>query len=714
MRKRPLCFAALLLLLSLWILPEDVWLKQPDIPSGETVVITGMVTKREQKEASQAYYLKNCQCDRTDSIFSVLAFTQKGVSYPIGCELSLYGTIYQVTTGDNPGQFDSESYYQSHGILYTFQTEAVLNVSGENFFKEKLTKLKEYFALSLDEVYDERDAGILKAVLLGDKSSLREQDELLYQKNGISHLLAISGLHISMIGISLYRLLRKCRLTFTEAGIPSSILLWIYGLMTGFGISTIRAVCMFLVLIFADVLGRTYDMASAMALAVIIILLRNPLQARQGGFLLSFGAVLGICFVYPILQFVFEPKRNFTKTILFSISLSLVTYPLTVHFFYEYPLYSILLNLIVIPCMPVVFGMGAAGMLMGCVSTAAGRVAGFPAHLVLSFYEILGKWFVTLPYSVISLGCEKPWQLFVYYILLAIGLLGLWYGRRKIFICFLPVALLVVTLRFHSEFQFTAVSVGQGDCLYMRLPDGTTCLVDGGSVSEKNIGKYRILPYLKYCGAKELDYVFLTHLDEDHMNGIRELLEMQGSLDGVKIGTIFFPAITNPDEKYIEMWELSEEKGINTGKIGAGDQLRGEQYCLECLYPVKGTYSEDKNDTSIVLQLDFKEFTMLLTGDMGFEGENELLKWGSVKNVDVWKVSHHGSKYSGGETFLETIRPQLSLISVGRNSYGHPSTELTDRLKKIGSRVETTLESGALILESDGHSFSISLQRGED
>ena len=248
----------------------------------------------------------------------------------------------------------------------------------------------------------------------------------------------------------------------------------------------------------------------------------------------------------------------------------------------------------------------------------------------------------------------------------------------------------------------------------MRLPDGTTCLVDGGSVSEKNIGKYRILPYLKYCGAKELDYVFLTHLDEDHMNGIRELLEMQGSLDGVKIGTIFFPAITNPDEKYIEMWELSEEKGINTGKIGAGDQLKGEQYCLECLYPVKGTYSEDKNDTSIVLQLDFKEFTMLLTGDMGFEGENELLKWGSVKNVDVWKVSHHGSKYSGGETFLETIRPQLSLISVGRNSYGHPSTELTDRLKKIGSRVETTLESGALILESDGHSFSISLQRGED
>ena len=714
MRKRPLCFAALLLILGLWILPKDVWLEKPDIPSGETVVITGTVTKREAKDASQAYYLKNCQCDRTDSNFSVLAFTQKGTSYPIGCELSLYGTIYQVTPADNPGQFDGESYYQSKGILYTFQTETVLYTKGEYFFREKIVNLKEAFGKSLDNIYGERDAGVLKAVLLGDKSSLREQDELLYQKNGISHLLAISGLHISMIGISMYRFLRKCRLTFLEAGIPSGILLFIYGIMTGFGISTIRAVCMFLVLIFADILGRTYDMASAMALAAIIVLLRNPLQARQAGFLLSFGAILGICFVYPILQSVFEPKRKFSKTILFSISLSLVTFPITVHFFFEYPLYSIVLNFIVIPCMPMVMGAGGIGMMLGMVSVIAGKVVGFPAHLVLSLYERLGEWFVSFPYSVISLGREKPWQLMLYYAILLAVLLGLWYGRRKFFVCLLPMALLVVTLRFHSGFEFAALSVGQGGCLYMRLPDGTICLVDGGSTSEKNIGKYRILPYLKYCGAAEIDYIFLTHLDEDHMSGIRELLEVYGTLEGVRIDTIFFPAISNPDEKYMEMWTLAEEKGVSVRMIGAADKLKGNGYELECLYPIKGAYSEDKNDSSIVLQLTFQEFSMLLTGDMGFDGERELLNRKCLENIDVWKVSHHGSKYSGGEDFLEVIRPNLSLISVGRNSYGHPSRELMDRLKSVGSQVETTLESGALMLQSDGHTFSISLQRGED
>lgn len=313
MGRRPLCLAALLLVLTLWILPKDVWLEQPDIPSGENLSITGTVTKRDQKEDKQVYYLKNCLCKQTNSKFSVLAYIPKGDLYPIGCELSLYGTIYQLSKADNPGQFDGESYYQSQGILYTFQTETVLFYEGGGFLKEKLTSFREYLSEKITEIYNERDGGILKAVLLGDKSTLRDEDELLYQKNGISHLLAISGLHISMIGIGLYKILRKCNLTFLEAGLPSGALLFLYGMMTGFGISTIRAVCMFLVMIFGEIFGRAYDMASAMALAAIIILVRNPLQARQAGFLLSFGAVLGVCFVYPVLQSMFQKKKRWGR-----------------------------------------------------------------------------------------------------------------------------------------------------------------------------------------------------------------------------------------------------------------------------------------------------------------------------------------------------------------------------------------------------------------
>ena len=711
MRRRPLCLAAVLLLCVLWILPKDVWLKEPDIPSGENMVVTGTVTKREQKEDQQVYYLKKCLCDGTDSEFSMIAYLPEGDSYPVGCEISLYGTIYQLNKADNPGQFDAESYYQSQGILYTFQTEIVLSVQGGNILKEGLTGLREYFAACIQSIYNERDAGIIKAVLLGDKSTLREEDRLLYQKNGISHLLAISGLHISMIGVSLYKFLRKCSLTFLEAGLPSGILLLLYGIMTGFGISTIRAICMFLVRIFADIVGRAYDMASAMALAAIIILIRNPLQARQAGFLLSFGAVLGICFVYPILRSVFPVKKKALQTVLFSISIALVTYPVSVHFFYEYSLYSILLNFIVIPCMPIVMGFGGAGMLVGCVIPNVGKVIGIPAHLILSFYEVLGKWMVELPNAVIRLGCEEFWQLVVYYVILLTCLLLLWYDRRRIYSLLLPAAVLIVTLRFHSALKFTMLDVGQGDGLFLRLPGGTTCFIDGGSTSVKNVGEYRILPYLKYEGVEKLDYVIFTHLDEDHINGMRELLEMCGTYDGVSIGTMLFPDIADPDDKYLEMWTLAEERGITVCPIGAGDIIKENGVTLECLYPVKRAHHEDKNNDSTVMKLIYGEFSMLLTGDLGFEGEEELLDRGVLEDIDVWKVSHHGSKYSGCEEFLECIQPNVSLISVGRNFYGHPSDEIVERLKNCGSRVWTTLDSGAIMLESDGKEYEIRWQR---
>lgn len=715
MRKRPLCLAAVLLVLVLWILPKDVWLKEPDIPSGEMLTITGKVIKREQKEDKQVYYLKNCLCGQTDSSVSVLAYTPKGDSYPIGCELSLYGTIYQLNKADNPGQFDAESYYQSQGVLYTFQAEAVIDSKGSSFLKEKLTCFREDLGERIMALYGERDGGILKAVLLGDKSSLREEDEILYQKNGISHLLAISGLHISMIGMSLYWILRKCNLTFLEAGLPSGILLLLYGMMTGFGVSTIRAVCMFIVMLLAEIFGRAYDMASAMALAAIMILIRNPLQARQAGFLLSFGAVLGICVVYPILRSAFQIKGKVSGTILFSLSISLITYPLNVHFFYEYPLYSILLNFIVIPCMPFVMGFGAAGTFVGGMMPRLGRLVEAPAHLVLSFYEILGKWVLKLPFAVVRPGCEKPWQLIVYYVILVATLLLLWYGRRRIFCVFLPLAVTVVSLRFHSGLKFTMLDVGQGDGLFLRLPGGETCFIDGGSTSVKNVGKYRILPYLKYEGVSELDYVIFSHLDEDHISGIRELLEMYETYDGVLIGTILFPDIAGPDDNYTKLWDLAQQCGVRTGKIGAGDRISGKECTLECLYPVEGSYSEDKNNSSTVLRLTYGEFSMLFSGDLGWEGERELLRTGVLKNADVWKVSHHGSKYSGCEEFLKALDPQLSLISAGKNNlYGHPSKELLDRLAEVKSAVATTIEGGALIIESDGKRYTLTLQRKND
>ena len=269
-------------------------------------------------------------------------------------------------------------------------------------------------------------------------------------------------------------------------------------------------------------------------------------------------------------------------------------------------------------------------------------------------------------------------------------------------------------MRFCAPLEFTMMDVGQGDGLFLRLPSGATCFVDGGSTNVKELGKYRLLPYLKYEGVDVLDYVIFTHLDEDHISGMRELVEMHGTMDDVRIRQMLFPAISNPDEQYLELWNLAIEKGIEVGTIGASDSIQGTDFVLECISPSKGSYAEDKNNTSTVLKLTYQDFSMLLSGDLGMEGEEVLLAQKYVEEVDVWKVSHHGSKYSGGEQFLEVLRPKLSLISVGKNNYGHPSEELLQRLNNVDSRVYSTLESGALMLRSDGRTYSLALQRGGD
>jgi competence protein ComEC len=153
MRRRPLCLAAVFLLLILWIVPKDVWYEKPDIPSGKEMLLTGVVSKREQKEDKTVYYLKNCLNEQTGSKFSVCAYTPKGDSHPVGCELSLYGTIYQVNEADNPGQFDARDYYQSQGILYTFQAKDVVSAKGRAYVKDSLTNFREYLGGKLEELF---------------------------------------------------------------------------------------------------------------------------------------------------------------------------------------------------------------------------------------------------------------------------------------------------------------------------------------------------------------------------------------------------------------------------------------------------------------------------------------------------------------------------------------------------------------------------------
>ena len=251
----------------------------------------------------------------------------------------------------------------------------------------------------------------------------------------------------------------------------------------------------------------------------------------------------------------------------------------------------------------------------------------------------------------------------------------------------------------------TFLDVGQGDGIFWQTEDGKTFLCDAGSSSVSQVGKYRILPFLKCRGIGKLDYLFLTHMDEDHINGAVELLEAQGEID---VACLVLPALEERDETYGQIERLAERRKIPVLKFQEGMKMGADVWNIECLAPRKGADGTDKNRDSLVLAVQYGSFRALLTGDVEKEGEEYLEESGRAGKISVLKVAHHGSKNSTSKELLEQIRPTVSVISCGRdNSYGHPSKELLERLEDVRTVVYETEKSGAVKVSVNREGFSV-------
>lgn len=474
--------------------------------------------------------------------------------------------------------------------------------------------------------------------------------------------------------------------------------------------------------ILADFIGRTYDMLTAVGISALALMLTNPLSARQSAFLLSYGAVLAIAVIPPIWGLYGKKKKGLTDSFRVSFSILVFTFPVLLCSFYEYPLYSMLLNLIAIPLMSILMICGLLCGFTGLLCLPPARFAGFPCHLILSLYEWAGNRCLSLPGAVLTIGKPEGWKVILYYGITAAGLFLLYrekrrnkYWRKKepfrpsgkvlagsLSMLFACVCLICV--RIDTGLNITMLDIGQGDSIFFRSPSGKTFLCDGGSTSVKNAGSYRILPFLKSEGVRTLDYMLISHMDQDHVNGLQELAENSQSAGGIRIGCAVLPELKGKDEAYLEMEKLLRSAEIPILYMGAGDRLSEEDFSITCLWPDKEEISEDRNDLSMVLLAEYGAFQMLLTGDIGKETEAKLVSSGLLKPVELLKTAHHGSRHSSTEAFLETTRPIVSLISCSAaNRYGHPGEETLKRLSDIGSQIRITKDCGAVRVWTDGH-----------
>lgn len=712
-----------------------------------TVIVQGKIYKVENTAFGTNIYLKGVEVEdgeKSVSVKRIFVNTEKIPNVKIGNIIKVRGKLRQFEEAANKGNFDSRKYYLSLGFYGKIEAGTIEVINSEySGIRQGLYELRMEIIERLEKLCSDNKGifsiinnknGIIGAIILGDKTDLDSDIKELYSVSGIAHILAISGLHISFIGMAIYRLLRR-RFRFLFSAAVSIPVVLSFGIMSGFGISTIRSIIMFILKIIGEVLGRKYDAITAISLAGLVLLVQNPFVVCNSGFQMSFGAIIAIVLILPIVEEILNTDNKIIKVLSANFTISLVMNPILAWNYYELPTFSFLLNIVVVPLMSVVIVSSIVGIFCSCIMFGFGKVVIFPGCGILELYTFLCNIINKSSVTSIVVGQPKVTIIIVYYAILLVVLFGLKNIRTKYtraekerniikketglvlekkakkerrikgqnvklrLACIVGFLLLNCLIYYipNPGFYITFINVGQGDGILIHGDNGTKVMVDGGSTSEKQVAKNCIVPYLKAEGIGTIDYSIITHTDKDHISGILEILENNNS-NRIRIKNLVMPDINMKDDTYNELIEKAKLKKINVLYIKKGDTLSLGKTKIKCIYPETTTTASDKNDYCTVLSVKNKTSKILLTGDISKEIE-EKIKDDIEENYTVLKVAHHGSNYSSSEKFLKKVNPKYSIISVGKNnSYGHPGNETMERLRKQGGVIYRTDEKGGITI----------------
>lgn len=719
-------------------------------PDGSPVRITGRIDTRTSEEIilstisifqeNQQYsYSGKLQCELTN-------VNEESRTLKIGQLVTIEGIFSEFTQATNPGEFNVRAYYRGKGIGGRVKKAQIVAVGKDySVFREMLYRCRIRLHDRLAKVFPAKEASVMQTLLLGEKEALDADVKALYQKNGIAHILSISGLHITLLGMGLYQLLKRMGVPVKAAATIGAAVLICYGMMVGMSVSACRAIGMYVLRMFGIFVGRTYDMLTGVGVMALLLVVQKPERLWDVSFLMSFGAVLGICLLAPVLADSKEENsayernqhRDGWRKVLYeqshkvleaaksgfaaSAGVILFTLPVQLWFFYEIPVYSVLLNLLVLPFMSVVMVGGLIALIPGL------GIVGTVDCLILWWYEWICERFGELPGAIWCVGRPGVWQIVVYYA----GLLGViilqnhgdevrkliekikeycrWsrennvQSRRRtaqgnhnsisvhnpvsilehgvlaiirklsaliesknftLCAC-LIVLLFLLTGDFDRSSRVTFLDVGQGDGIVVETTQGAY-LFDCGSTSRKKIGEYVLKPYLKSRGISSLHGVFVSHPDEDHMNGVLELLENSEEW-GITVEHLFLPAIeeSRREEAFDKLLNAAETAGTQVNYIKCGDEIRESRMRLLCLHPEANTTIADANAYSECFYLEI-----------------ERVKWLPAR-LSVWwnrLLSFAGSE--GDELTGTFLEPGLGILLTG-DVEGEGEQQLVQELRKI-------------------------------
>lgn len=689
---------------------------------GETCTVEGRIVSVQIKDDTSFQMLITAQ-NTQKRLVRVKGAMEDSAEY-IGKWASIRGTVTIPSERRNPGLFDYRLYLKTKGVRVILQSDSAhITSSQENssFLSSMLAQLKYGFLNRLEEAMEPEAYGLMVGMLFGDCSFISDDTYEVFQKNGVAHILSVSGIHVGIVYLYISRLLgnRKTRTFYLLA----AFMLLFYAALSEFSASVVRSVVMIMIHMFSKASYRRYDFITCTSASALGMLVFNPFYLFNAGFQLSYMAVFCLASMLPWMNRMIGIMEEKGKSELLTgtfrylsplLIIQLGMAPLTAYLFNYFSVASFFVNVPIIAISGIIIPLGIFLIPVSFLGGLFFGVGAQAAELLIDIMIWLNDLFFLPGIGFFNMVSPTAYLLLIFYgffFLLSSEFFRILYQRRRkksiavycSLILILSLLMPMVAGISSCEAELVFVDVGQGDCLHIRTPDGRNILIDGGGSQSYNVGEKILLPYLLKNGVKTIDLAIVTHLHDDHYLGIRQLAEQMQ----IKNLGIY-------EANRLREAEILEETGLHGQDIlylTKGDRIQIEKdVWLDILYPKEHSAEdyeklileeEDENWSSLIVKIYYRGLSVMMTGDLGLEGEQEIMRDYEENPVvlaaDILKIGHHGSKYSTDDDFLDTVHPKIAVFQVGKNNFGHPHPSVIDKCAKKGIIVYRNDLNGAII-----------------
>lgn len=703
---------------------------------GEAQIVGTIISMPKEKEYKMSYTVQvesingNTRQKNTKILLEVKKNKKEPLQY--GDKIKIKAELKMPTEARNTGGFDYSFYLKTKQIyaIATAKEEniTILKEKNTSFWQKMIITIKQSIIERVKMLLPEEEAELFIGILIGERQGIQEEIEENFKNSSLTHLLAVSGSHVSYILMGVTFAITQLKGDKKIGKIGIILFLFFFMELTGRTASVVRACVTVIYGIVANLYSKKIDWLASICFSMWWILLENPYSLWDTSLILSYGGTIGILLFIPIFEKREEPKsrkqhkisqkcrEGIKESFIITISANLILLPIMAYLFHTMSFTFWIGNLLATPLMEGIIFTGIAFLIVAYLCTPLAMIIALPLKWLLELLMLVAKIGANLPLSNITVIKPPIVALFFYYAFLWLGIgycrssqrrkrkiEKIYLKRRKTILItvMIFVVLLVILPKIPGDLEIHFLDVGQGDSMLVITPQKKTFLVDGGGSksSSFDVGEQTLVPYLLNKGITTIDYMMPSHFDEDHVQGLFAVL------DKLTVKKVILTEQKVNSENYQKFIELIRQKKTQVIWIKQGDKLfLDKEITLDILWPKTEWITENPiNNNAIVANLHYQKFSLLLTGDIEEIAEKELIQNYQdtvLCRATVLKVAHHGSKSSSIQSFLEMVNPKIALIGVGENNtFGHPNEGVLQRLEKIGAKIYRTDKKGEISIK---------------